>query len=211
MNSQTRNKTVLVVKSSPRGKISTSNEVADFLTNQLDNHKETYDITVRDLSKTPAPMLDGPTQEAFYTDPKELTEVQLALVASSIELIEEIKAADVVVFASPMHNFSISSLLKSYIDQICRYGMTFQYGSNGPEGLLLGKQGIIISSAGMDFQDEMFKAADFQTPYLQHVLSFIGIKDVTVVPVQGLDMGAANPEQIKASAKAKVEALVATF
>ncbi|WP_028865037.1 FMN-dependent NADH-azoreductase [Psychromonas aquimarina] len=208
MNSSTHKKTVLVIKSSPKGETSTSNEVADFFTQQLLNQQETCEIIIRDLSKTPAPLLDGPTQEAFYIADEELTKTQRALVAPSIAMIEELKGADIVVLASPMHNFSVSSLLKAYIDQVCRFGLTFQYGLNGPEGLLQGKKAIIVSSAGMDFQAEAAKKMDFQTPYLKHILSFMGFKDINVVPVQGVDRSDANPKNIIASAKSTMEALV---
>lgn len=210
MNSLTDKKNVLVIKSSPKGDTSTSNDVVDYFTEQLLDQQEAFEIITRDLSKTPAPLLDGPTQEAFYTAAEDLTDTQRVLVAPSFAMIEELKRADIVVFASPMHNFSVSSLLKAYIDQVCRYGLTFQYGVSGPEGLLQGKKGIIVSSAGMDFQDEPAKDIDFQTPYLKHILSFMGIKDISVVPVQGVDRSDANPENIISSAKTRMQTLAAT-
>jgi len=200
-------KKVLIIKSSPKGDASSSNEVADHFVKALASGQGDYQFTIRDLSQTPAPLLDGAIQAAFYTPPEALTESQQILISPSLEMIQELKEADVIVFSSPMHNFSVSSLLKAYIDQICRYGLTFEYGATGPVGLLLGKKGVIISSAGMDFQDEAAKILDFQSPYLQHILGFIGISDVSVVPVQGMDRSDANPEQIISSAKSKIEQL----
>lgn len=207
MASQTPHKNVLIIKSSPAANSSVSNEVADYLVSQLDSKHESYDFTVRDLARTPAPQIDGPVLEAFFTAPDQLTGEQQALVAPSLELIDELKAADIIVFASAMHNFSITALLKAYIDQICRFGLTFQYGANGPEGLLKDKKAVIISSAGGDFQQENAQAMDFQTPYLQRILNFIGIEDISVVPVQGMQQDPENADRIKADAKAKVQQL----
>jgi len=207
MTSLAPNKNVLIIKSSPAANSSVSNEIADYLVSQLGNKHESYDFLIRDLAKTPAPQIDGPVLEAFFTAPDQLTDEQQALVEPSLELIGELKAADIIVFASAMHNFSISALLKAYIDQICRFGLTFQYGENGPEGLLNGKKAVVISSAGGDFQQEHAKAMDFQTPYLQRILNFIGIEDISVVPVQGMQLDPENADKIKSDAKAKVQHL----
>jgi FMN-dependent NADH-azoreductase len=63
-------------------------------------------------------------------------------------LIEELKAADVVVIGAPMYNFSIPSSLKAWIDQIVRIGKTFGYRPNGPQGLLGEKRVVVITSRG---------------------------------------------------------------
>lgn len=200
-------KNVLIIKSSPAASSSVSNEITDYLVSQLDSKNESYGFTVRDLAKTPAPQIDGPVLEAFFSVPDQLSDEQQALVEPSLELIAELKAADIVVFASAMHNFSITALLKAYIDQICRFGLTFQYGANGPEGLLTGKKAVVISSAGGDFQHGYAKAMDFQTPYLQRILNFIGIEDISVVPVQGMQLDPENADKIKSDAKAKIQQL----
>ena len=51
-------------------------------------------------------------------------------------------------FGVAMHNFSIPSVLKLWIDQIVRGGSTFAYGANGPEGLLKGKKATILAASG---------------------------------------------------------------
>ncbi len=202
-------KNVLIIKSSTAADYSVSSEIADFLMNQLQDKngsENQYEFTLRDLAQNPAPFLDNETVAAFYTPPEALSAEQLALVAPSEEYITELQNADIIVIASAMHNFSITSLLKAYIDQICRVGKTFQYSSAGPEGLLKNKQAIIITSSGMDFKEDYAKAMDFQTPYLQRILNFIGIEDVHHIPVQGL----ANEELvpgIKDAAKQEIKEL----
>ncbi|MEH6344862.1 MAG: NAD(P)H-dependent oxidoreductase [Bermanella sp.] len=209
MSNSTTTKNILIIKSSTAADYSVSSEIADFLMNQLQEKNGSeiqYKFTIRDLAKSPAPFLNNETVGAFYTPPEALSAEQVALVAPSQEYITELQNADIVVIASAMHNFSITSLLKAYIDQICRVGLTFQYSSAGPEGLLKNKQAILITSSGMDFKEEYAKSMDFQTPYLRRILSFIGIEDIRHIPVQGL----ANEElvpSIKDAAKQEAKEL----
>lgn len=108
--------------------------------------------------------------------------------ALSHELISELKMADVIVIGSAMHNHSITSGLKAYFDQVVRAGLTFHYSSNGPEGLLKDKEAYVITTAGGDYSQEFMQKQDFQTPYLRHILAFIGITDIEFIPAQGLAM-----------------------
>ncbi len=189
MSTSNTPKNVLIIKSSTAANHSVSSEIADFLMEELkskNNPEQDYQFTIRDLAQAPAPFLSAGTVQAFYTPSDALSPEQEILLAPSVEYITELQNADIIVIASAMHNFSITSLLKAYIDQICRMGLTFQYTAEGPQGLLKNKQAVIITSSGMEFDNEYVKAMDFQTPYLQRILNFVGIEDVRHIPVQGL-------------------------
>ena len=81
-----------------------------------------------------------------------------------------------------MYNFSISSSLKAWIDQIVRVGKTISYGPNGPQGLLAEKKVVVITSRGGAYEKGTAREAfDFQEPWLRHVLGFIGLTDVTFI------------------------------
>jgi len=207
MTSLKHSKNVLIIKSSTAADDSVSSEIADFLMEQLDQQDgptQEYTFTIRDLAQTPAPTLNNETVQAFYTPPEALSTAQKELVAPSTEYIQELQNADIIVIASAMHNFSITTLLKAYIDQICRVGLTFQYSEAGPEGLLKNKQAVIITSSGMDFNNDHVRAMDFQTPYLQRILNFVGIEKVHHIPVQGLANNDLVPT-IKQNAKQAVQ------
>lgn len=202
-------KNVLIIKSSPAASHSVSNEMADYLMSQLQEKDVNYRFQVRDLALTPAPMYSPEILNAFYTPLDQLTQEQERISAPSLTYIEEIKTADLIVIASPMHNFSITSLLKTYLDQICRMGLTFRYSEAGPEGLIKDKQAIIIATAGGDFLSEENKHKDFQAPYLNHVLNFIGIEDVKRVSVHKLGFGDEIAQQMKQEAKQELAQLAA--
>lgn len=123
--------------------------------------------------------------------------------------IDDLFAADVIVIGAPMYNFSVPSQLKAWIDRICVAGRTFQYGANGPEGLLpRGKKVFIASSRGGVYTgDSPAAVLEHHETYLKGVLGFIGLTDVTVVRAEGLNLG----EEAKAAAIAKAQTEIAAL
>ncbi len=85
-----------------------------------------------------------------------------------------------------MHNFSIPSSLKLWIDQIARAGKTFSYESGAPAGLLIGKKATIMEATGGVYEHGTPMAAlNHIEPYLRSVLGFLGVKDVTFINAAG--------------------------
>jgi len=142
-------------------------------------------IITRDLASDPLPHLTAERFQAFLSPPDARNDEQRAHAAVSDGLIEELKAADTIVFAVPMYNFSVPSTLRAYFDHIARAGVTFRYTANGAEGLLKDKKAYVFITRGGFYAE----AADTQTPYLKQFLGFIGITDVSFVFAEGLSLG----------------------
>jgi FMN-dependent NADH-azoreductase len=144
-------------------------------------------IIYRDLAAfTPAPISQA-WVHAAYTPADSRTSEQTALLAHSEELIQELEAAHEIVIGVPMHNFSIPSTLKLWIDQIARAGRTFSYGADGPKGLLQNKKAtLLIASGGVYSPESPAAALNFVDPYLKAVLGFLGITDVRILSVGGV-------------------------
>ena len=124
-------------------------------------------------------------------------------------LIEEVEAADVIVIAAPMYNFSISSTLKAWVDHITRAGRTFRYTANGPEGLLKDKKVFVVTARGGVYTgDSPAKGYDFQEPYLRAILGFNGLTDVTFVHVEAQKLSPDAAQAALASARTVVRDLV---
>jgi FMN-dependent NADH-azoreductase len=139
------------------------------------------EVIQRDLSATTFPQITDAWNATHLEDSK-LTPAQRSYLSTSDELIEELRAADIVVIGAPMYNFSIPSSLKAWIDQIVRLGKTVGYGPNGPQGLLTQKKVVVITSRGGAYEKGTAREAfDFQEPYLRHILGFIGLTDVTFI------------------------------
>ena len=140
----------------------------------------------RDLALNPPTPLDAKWIAANFTPEVERTAEQRALLAPSDQLIAELNQADEYVFGVAMHNFSIPSTLKLWIDQIARAGHTFSYGAEGPKGLLTGKKATILIATGGTYDvGTPFGAYNFVEPYLKAVLGFLGVTDVTFVTAGG--------------------------
>ncbi len=144
------------------------------------------EVISRDLAADPSKPLDAAWVGAAYTPEEALTAEQKQVLANSDELIAELKRADEYVIGVAMHNFSIPSVLKLWIDQVARRGKTFSYGAGGPEGLLKGKKATIVMASGGVYQlGTPAGAMNFVEPYLRSVLGFLGVTDVTFITAGG--------------------------
>jgi len=161
-------------------------------------------ITVRDLGRTPHPELNESALQALFTPAEQRTPEQAARVALDDALIDELKAADVLVLGVPMYNFGVPAPLKNWIDAISRAKVTFQYTANGPEGLLKGKKVYIALTRGGQYRNT---PSDTQVPYLRTVLSFLGMTDIQFIYAEGLAMGPEAEQRALASAQAQIDEL----
>ncbi|MDO8825868.1 FMN-dependent NADH-azoreductase [Methylophaga sp.] len=131
----------------------------------------------RDVA-TGLPFIDENWINANFTDPADRSESQKNVLALSDQLINEVKAADVIVMAVPIYNFGIPAALKAWIDMVARARETFRYTENGPVGLLENKKVyLVMASGGVPLESEV----DFASNYLKFFMQFIGITDVTLV------------------------------
>ncbi|MEK2066473.1 FMN-dependent NADH-azoreductase [Vibrio parahaemolyticus] len=172
---------VLALKSSILGDYSQSNKLVEDFIKNVDQDK----LTVRDLAANPLPVLDFAVATALRAT-EDLSQEQQAVVDLSDTLIEEVKAADTLVIAAPMYNFTIPTQLKNWIDLIARAGVTFKYTENGVQGLIEGKKAIVVTTRGGIHKDS---PTDNVTPYLRTVLGFVGITDMEFVYAEALNMG----------------------
>lgn len=172
---------VLALKSSILSDYSQSNKLVEDFIKNVDQDK----LTVRDLAANPLPVLDFAVATALRAT-EDLSQEQQVVVDLSDTLIEEVKAADTLVIAAPMYNFTIPTQLKNWIDLIARAGVTFKYTENGVQGLIEGKKAIVVTTRGGIHKDS---PTDNVTPYLRTVLGFVGITDVEFVYAEALNMG----------------------
>ena len=176
---------VLVIKSSILGSYSSSGLLIDELLAASAKQDPYQIVVVRDLGAQPLPQLDGEILGGFG-GAAEQTERQQAAVALSNELIAEIQSADRIVVGVPMYNFGIPTQLKSWLDYICRAGVTFRYTEQGPEGMLANKPVLLVTTTGGMHRNT---ATDLALAHVQTVLGFIGLADQHVAYAQGLGMG----------------------
>lgn len=123
----------------------------------------------------------------------------------SDELIDEVRAADLIVIAAsptqravtpplqswfrhfmrsrahgaPIYAFGANPLLENWFNHILRADCTFRYTATGIEGLLSDKRAAIIGSASEEWA--MRQAMDHQTAYAATLLGLMGIADVSIL------------------------------
>ena len=168
---------ILLVTSSIFGQNSKSRAIAHDILERLKAADPAARITIRETNAIPH--LSGELVGALATPDKRDT-AQQRMVALADAMIAEVEAADTVVIAAPMYNFTIPSTLKAWLDHIARAGRTFRYTEKGPEGLLRGKKVYVAASRGGLYANGGPAAAmDFQEPYLRAMLGFLGLDEVT--------------------------------
>jgi len=144
-------------------------------------------VLYRDLAAHPVKPLDAAWIAAAYTPEAARTPEHKQALAVSDELIGELEQADEFVIGVAMHNFSIPSVLKLWIDQVVRRDRTFSYGEGGPQGLLRGKKAtVVIASGGVYESGTPAAAFNFVEPYLKTMLGFIGITGLKFVTAAGV-------------------------
>ena len=195
---------ILHVTSSVRGNASYSNRVAANVLDELTARNPGATVTVRDLARDPLPHIGDDFFTATRGPNGPQTDAQRALLVQSDALVDELFAADLIVIAAPMINFTIPTNLKAWIDFVARAGRTFRYSEKGPEGLVKGKQVIIVPARGGIYA--VGNAMDFQVPYLKSVLGFLGMTDVEVLEVEGTAYGPDAAEKAVVAATAKLHA-----
>jgi len=162
---------------------------------------------------TPLKPLDATWIGAAYTPAESRTTEQDSVLALSGTLISELERADEYVIGVAMHNFTIPSALKLWIDQIARSGETFSYGAEGPQGLLTGKKATILVASGGVYENGTPAATyNFVEPYLRTILGFLGVTDVTFVTASGsaqLMYGGVDRESFLKPTLEKVRAVAA--
>jgi FMN-dependent NADH-azoreductase len=143
-------------------------------------------VLYRDLAANAPKPVDTTWIYSAYTPEATRAPEQKVALAFSDELVGELLQADEYVIGVAMHNFSIPSVLKLWIDQISRAGKTFSYGEFGPQGLLLNKKAtLLIASGGVYEPGTPMGALNFVEPYLRAVLGFLGVTEVEVVTAGG--------------------------
>jgi FMN-dependent NADH-azoreductase len=168
------------------GKASISRNLSEHFVEEWKTLHPGSRVVERDLSETSIPPVTAAWVGAAYTPEPARSGEQKELLALSDELIAELQEADAYVFGVPMHNFSIPSTLKLWIDQIARAGKTFSYVDGKPEGLLKGKKAVfVIASGGAYDAGTAMASMNFVEPYLRSVFGFLGVVDTTFVNAGG--------------------------
>lgn len=195
---------ILHVDASQREQGSVSRGLSQALVEQLTAKYPDSRVIRRDLAAG-IPLVNADWIAANETAEDQRTAAQRAILAFSDELVGELRDSDVWVIGTPVYNFSLPPVLKAWIDQICRARVTFAYSESGPRGLLEDRKVFLAIASG---GSRVGSPTEFLTPYLDHVLGFIGIRDVEIIAADQLLM--AGEDKI-AEAREQIDRVVAAL
>ncbi|KPK81865.1 MAG: hypothetical protein AMJ81_10265 [Phycisphaerae bacterium SM23_33] len=178
----------LHIQASPRGAESFSSRVAEgFLQAYLRSHPGAK-VEKLDVFGDELPVFEAPAAEAKYSllAGEKPTGHAARAWKRVIAVVDQLKAADLVLIPAPMWNFAIPYPLKQWVDVIVQPALTFSYSpEEGYKGLITGKLAVLILARGGDYSPGSgYEAHDMQQPYLEFILGFIGFTDIRTITVQ---------------------------
>ena len=206
---------VLHILASPRGGRSKSRQVGEALLQEYHSRLPDDEILELDVFTTPLPDFDGPVLQAKYNilHGQESSEEERRAWSGVEAVIEEFKAADKYVLSLPMWNFGIPYRLKHYFDVLVQPGYTFSFDpEKGYSGLVTGKPVVAIFARGGEYSAAEVAHLDFQKPYVETVLGFMGFTDIQSIVVEptlagGPDLAANRVQEAIERAKEVAQSL----
>lgn len=177
-------KNILQIISSARGSESYSKALSSAIVDRLVQQDNINTVTTRDLVKSPPPYADETSIHEFYKTPEAYNERSNQLLSYANTIVDEMHEADIIVIGTPMFNFSISTPLKAWLDQLIRAGVTYIFDEqwNRVGQFKDKKVYLAVASGGRSIEG----APDYLSAYLKDVLkAYTGITDVETYRIEG--------------------------
>jgi FMN-dependent NADH-azoreductase len=181
---------ILHVSCSPRGQASESYRLSQKIIGFLLKSEPTAILINRVVGGGAISHVDENYAFALSTTQQSSAEISHeGSISQSEELIQELESSDFVVIGTPMHNLTVPSALKAWIDHIVRVRRTFNVTTEGKVGTLRDRPVFVAVSSGGRYSQERARQPDFLTPYLKAILGTIGLHDLTFFSVEGTAFG----------------------
>ena len=198
------------IQSSPNVKSSVTRVLSDKFVETWTSSHANVEVDRLDLVAEPLPHLGPDWLQGLVCPPEKRTPEMAAAMAISDRLIDQLKAADIVVIGAPMINFTLCTQLKSWVDYVTVAGKTFESVAPGQaRGLLFGQKVFVIAARGGDYSEPPMSAFDFQEPLLRLLLGFLGMYDVSFIRAEGMRQRVDQVGDITRSAEALIARLAA--
>jgi FMN-dependent NADH-azoreductase len=203
---------ILHVACSPRGQAAESIRLSQKIIGLLRQREPAAILINRMVGGGAIPHVDGSYATALGATQRSSAESSPhGSMALSEALIQELESADVVVIATPMHNFTVPSALKAWIDHIVRVRRTFNATPEGYVGTLRDRPVFVAVSSGGRFSGQRARQPDFLTPYLKAILGAVGLHDLTFFSIEGSALGPDALAEARARTDRALQAYFSTF
>lgn len=204
-------KNILFIRCSPKISGSHSGTFAQEFVESLERSLVSPKVVLRDLSNAPIPHVTSQHTLASEKHESMLNATEQEALKLSNILVEELEATDVLVIATPMHNYSVPSVLKAWIDHVARAHRTIKLTPQGKVGLIGDKRTYIIISSGGHHTNHPAWQPDFLTPYLTEILRTVGITTVEFIYLEAMNHGPAAIELAVETARKHAKVILSEF
>jgi FMN-dependent NADH-azoreductase len=202
---------ILIVKYLPSGEQSNTKQLLDHLIEVSRQHE----IEEVDLTLNQPPIFDNISVNAYLKRNYggiDLEKAEQNSLNKFDNLINKVKNCDLMVVATPMHNFSFPGTVKSFFDAIMFHNETFRNGTEQDNALFVGlmknsKALTIFSSGGAYPEDSPYGYLN-NIKTLGHIMyNFMGFKDFKTIGAEGTAK-AEQKENVIKIAKEKIEQIL---
>ena len=181
---------ILHISCSPRGQFSESHRLSRKIIEFLRVKEPSAVLTNRVIGGGAIAHIDASYASALGATESSFAEAfPMGSMSRSEELIQELECSDYLVIGTPMHNFTVPSALKAWIDHVVRVRRTFDATKEGYVGRLRDRPVFVAVSSGGKYSGERARQPDFLTAYLRAILGIIGLHNLTVFSIEGTALG----------------------
>ena len=181
---------ILHISCSPRGQFSESYRLSRKIIEFLRVKEPSAVLTNRVIGGGAIAHIDASYASALGATESSFAEAfPMGSMSRSEELIQELECSDYLVIGTPMHNFTVPSALKAWIDHVVRVRRTFDATKEGYVGRLRDRPVFVAVSSGGKYSGERARQPDFLTAYLRAILGIIGLHNITVFSIEGTALG----------------------
>ncbi|MBT2757030.1 FMN-dependent NADH-azoreductase [Mesobacillus foraminis] len=125
--------------------------------------------------------------------------------------LDQFLAADKIVLAFPLWNFTVPAVLHTYLDYLAQAGKTFRYTAEGPVGLLTDKKVALLNARGGVYSEGPAQASEMAVNFVRTMLGFWGVQDAATVIIEGHNQFPDQSEKIIADGLEKAAAIAKEF
>ncbi|MGG6893295.1 FMN-dependent NADH-azoreductase [Rhizobium sp. BR 315] len=173
----------------------------------------------RDLAIDPPPHVTEEWIAAAFTPTEQRDMAMRDRLSWSDAAIDELSAADILVFGTPMYNYGMPSALKAWFDQVVRVGRTFSFDlSRGDwplEPVLSGKRLVVLSARGeFGFAAEGLRGGwNHLDPHIATCARYLGVAQdaIETVAVEYQEFGDERHARSRDLAATQVKELVVSL
>lgn len=207
-------KNLLVINSSPRTIRSHTRRLTDTFAEQWKTKFPDCKIVYRDIGLQPVPHVCEHWIAGAFKPAEQRSSEEKEALRKSDEYIQELKDSDIIIIGAPMYNYSITSSLKAYFDQVLRVNETWVLNHDNLLDPYIGqlknkKLFLLISRGAQGYEPNGYnEKVNFQTTYLRAVLKMMGIFEVEEITINGELFGEENLQKSIAEANDHIKSTI---